>query len=229
MRAKPSTVMAALEPLIAVRFYFSKKHTAWQVFTLDKTSKSFYTENTKSAADERLALSITQRNEPIPWGRAAHFFLCSRLRNSSIRAMMTSANWHKSLKFSSSFISVIPLSVPDWGIFHIQETSLTRCGKSASEGQTVHRFMAAPEPHIAVRFYSTRNHLIWQCFYSTLTATSLQFSAAAIRSSARSCTMCFFCSMSATSVHETPAAEANSRCDILSACRCKIRLSISSI
>ena len=32
--------------------------------------------------------------------------------------------------------------------------------------------MAAPEPHIAVRFYSTRNHLIWQCFYSTLTATS---------------------------------------------------------
>ena len=89
--------------------------------------------------------------------------------------------------------------------------------------------MAAPKPHIAVRFYSTRNHLIWQCFYSTLTATSLQFSAAAIRSSARSCTMCFFCSMSATSVHETPAAEANSRCDILSACRCKIRLSISSI
>lgn len=89
--------------------------------------------------------------------------------------------------------------------------------------------MAAPEPHIAVRFYSTRNHLIWQCFYSTLMATSLQFSAAAIRSSARSCTMCFFCSMSATSVHETPAAEANSRCDILSACRCKIRLSISSI
>ena len=89
--------------------------------------------------------------------------------------------------------------------------------------------MAAPEPRIAVRFYSTRNHLIWQCFYSTLTATSLQFSAAAIRSSARSCTMCFFCSMSATSVHETPAAEANSRCDILSARRRKIRLSISSI
>ena len=114
-------------------------------------------------------------------------------------------------------------------IFIFKKCSLTRCGKSASEGQTVHRFMAAPELRIAVRFYSTRNLLFWQDFYSMLTATSLQLSASAIRSSARSCTMCFFCSMSATSVHETPAAEANSRCDILSACRCKIRLSISSI
>ena len=113
-------------------------------------------------------------------------------------------------------------------IFIFKKCSLTRYTEVylRAEPSTV---MAAPEPHIAVRFYSTKFGIIWQDFYSTLTATSLQFSAAAIRSSARSCTMCFFCSMSATSAHETPAAEANSRCDILSACRCKIRLSISSI
>ena len=174
-----------------MNIHWIKRYNFWNSSFLTFPHRSFILVDRKSAADERLALSITQRNEPIPWGRAAHFFLCSRLRNSSIRAMMTSANWHKSLKFSSSFISVIPLSVSDWGIFHIQETSLTRCGKSASEGQTVHRFMTAPEPHIAVRFYSTKFGIIWQDFYSTLTATSLQFSAAAIRSSARSCTMCF--------------------------------------
>ena len=136
--------------------------------------------------------------------------------------MMTKDKISKSLMVSS----LSPCRIEGFFIFKKRPSHGAENPHLRAEPSTV---MAAPEPHIAVRFYSTRNHLIWQCFYSTLTATSLQFSAAAIRSSARSCTMCFFCSMSATSVHETPAAEANSRCDILSACRCKIRLSLSSI
>jgi len=70
----------------------SAKPAILPLFALDKFPKQIYTENTKSAADERLALSVTQRNEPIPWHGAAHFFLCSRLRNSSMSAIMTSAN-----------------------------------------------------------------------------------------------------------------------------------------
>ena len=100
-----------------MNIHWIKRYNFWNSSFLTFPHRSFILVDRKSAADERLALSVTQRNEPIPWGRAAHFFLCSRLRNSSIRAMMTSANWHKSLKFSSSFISVIPLSVLDWGIF----------------------------------------------------------------------------------------------------------------
>ena len=40
----------------------SAKAAILPLFALDKTSKQIYTENTKSAADERIALSITQRS-----------------------------------------------------------------------------------------------------------------------------------------------------------------------
>ena len=40
----------------------SAKPATLPLFALDKFPKQMYTENTKSAADERLALSITQRS-----------------------------------------------------------------------------------------------------------------------------------------------------------------------
>lgn len=53
----------------------SAKPAILPLFALDKTSKQIYTENTKSAADERLALNDTQKNESYTFGqRAAHFF-----------------------------------------------------------------------------------------------------------------------------------------------------------
>ena len=53
----------------------SAKPAILPLFALDKTSKQIYTENTKSAADERLALSLAQRDEPRPlaWGGSSLF------------------------------------------------------------------------------------------------------------------------------------------------------------
>ena len=53
----------------------SAKAAILPLFALDKTSKQIYTENTKSAADERLALSAVQRNEPTTLGSMGGSFL----------------------------------------------------------------------------------------------------------------------------------------------------------
>ena len=53
----------------------SAKPPILPLFALDKTSKQIYTENTKSAADERLALSAVQRNEPTTLGSMGGSFL----------------------------------------------------------------------------------------------------------------------------------------------------------
>ena len=53
----------------------SAKPAILPLFALDKTSKQIYTENTKSAADERLALSAVQRNEPTTLGSMGGSFL----------------------------------------------------------------------------------------------------------------------------------------------------------
>ena len=58
-----------------VRKIVSAEPATLPLFALDKTSKQIYTENTKSAADERLALSVTQRNEPTTLGSMGGSFL----------------------------------------------------------------------------------------------------------------------------------------------------------
>ena len=54
----------------------SAKPATLPLFALDKTSKASIIRNRKSAADERLALSLTQRDEPVPWaGRLISFYV----------------------------------------------------------------------------------------------------------------------------------------------------------
>lgn len=53
----------------------SAKPAILPLFALDKFPKQIYTDNIKSAADERLALSVTQRNEPTTLGSMGGSFL----------------------------------------------------------------------------------------------------------------------------------------------------------
>ena len=144
----------------------SAKPATLPLFALDKTSKASIIRNRKSAADERLALSITQRSWAESLGKAGSLlFMFTITKQFDQRnddqcqlAQITKGQLELHKRHPS-----LRVGLRDFFIF--KKCSLTRCGKSASEGQPS-TVMAAPELRIAVRFYSTRNILFWQDLYS---------------------------------------------------------------
>lgn len=94
----------------------SAKAAILPLFALDKTSKQIYTENTKSAADERLALRITaETSRSFSQDGAAYFFLfssCIRLIKATISPeapIITRQIWQKS--FTVKYICIAPFPV----------------------------------------------------------------------------------------------------------------------
>ena len=144
----------------------SAKPATLPLFALDKTSKASIIRNRKSAADERLALSITQRSwaESLGEGGSLLFMFTitkqfdQRNDDQCQLAQITKGQLelhkrHPSLR-AGLRVFFISRNVPSHGA----ENPHLR-----AEPSTV---MAAPELRIAVRFYSTRNILFWQDLYS---------------------------------------------------------------
>lgn len=124
---------------------------------LDKTPKAFIIRNRKSAADERLALSLAQRDEPRPlaWGGSSLFMFAitkqfdQRNDDECQLAQITKGQLERHKRHPSLRAGL--------RLFSYQEISLTRVHSSKmylrAKPSTV---MAAPEPHIAVHQYSTK-------------------------------------------------------------------------
>ena len=149
----------------------SAKPATLPLFALDKTSKASIIRNRKSAADERLALSITQRSwaESLGEGGSLLFMFTitkqfdQRNDDQCQLAQITKGQLELHKRHPS-----LRTGLRD--IFISKKCSLVRCRKPASEGWTVHRYGSTrtaycssflfyqKSPYLAMLLFDTHGH-----------------------------------------------------------------------
>ena len=149
-----------------MNIHWIKRYNFWNSSFLTFPHRSFILVDRKSAADERLALSNAQKKwaETLAEGGSLLFMFTitkqfdQRNNNKCQLAQIAKVQLELHKRHPS-----LRVGLRDFFIFRNVPSHGAENPHLRAEPSTV---MAAPEPRIAVRFYSTRNLLFWQDFYS---------------------------------------------------------------